>query len=306
MMGYGRQKGFAPRLSSRLGAVVLGLSLSVFAAGGASAQNATAGEVVKTSDIDPNGTYPAAPTAAAISEWLRNNTNISPAAAIAVGSDMVVSIARFGTIDQATGTIKDVTLRGEAISPKFSDLIRGRSTMVAMDVDCDKSMILIHQTDVYPQTNLVGTARVLPGSKQWMKPVGTAYLADTITAVCKARGPGTERIAEQAPEPAPQSAPPPQAQPQPQRATPAYTTAAASGVEVQIVAAGSAEAAEAALNAVRGALPGQTGAYRSRIQAIEVGGRTFYRALFTGFADRSAAMTLCNTLKASGRNCLVR
>ncbi len=305
MMGYGRQKGNAPRLSSRLRAVVLGLSLSVFAAGGASAQNATAGEVVKTSDIDPNGTYPAAPTAAAISEWLRNNTNISPAAAIAVGSDMVVSIARFGTIDQATGTIKDVTLRGEAISPKFADLIRGRSTMVAMDVDCDKSMILIHQTDVYPQSNLVGTARVLPGSKQWIKPVGTAYLADTITAVCKARGPATVRAAEQAPEPAPPSPPPPP-QPQAQPAAPAYTTAAASGVEVQIVAAGTAEAAEAALNAVRGALPGQTGAYRSRIQAIEVGGRTFYRALFTGFADRSAAMTLCNTLKASGRNCLVR
>ena len=305
MMGYGRQLSTAPRLSSRLGAVVAGLCICAFAAAGASAQNSTSGETVKTSDIDPNGTYPAAPTAAAISEWLRNNTNISPAAAIAVGSDMVVSIARFGTPDQATGTIKDVTLRGEAISPKFSDLIRGRSTMVAMDVDCDKSMILIHQTDVYPQSNLVGTARVLPGSKQWIKPVGTAYLADTITAVCKARGPSTMRAAEQAPEPAPPSAPPPP-QSQPQPAAPSYSTAAASGVEVQIVAAGSAEAAEAALNAVRGALPGQTGAYRSRIQAIEVGGRTFYRALFTGFADRSAAMTLCNTLKASGRNCLVR
>ena len=304
MMGYGRQKGTAPRVSRRLGAVVLGLCITALATGSVRAQDKSASEAVRTSDIDPNGTYPAAPTAAAISEWLRNNTNISPAAAIAVGSDMVVSIARFGSFDQATGTIKDVTLRGEAISPKFSDLIRGRSTMVAMDVDCDKSMILIHQTDVYPQSNLVGTARVLPGSKQWMKPVGTAYLADTITAVCKARGPATARVAEQAPEPAPPSAPPPPPRQQP--AAPAYSTESASGVEVQIVAAGSAEAAEAALNAVRGALPSQTGAYRSRIQAIEVGGRTFYRALFTGFDNRNAAMSLCNTLKATGRSCLVR
>ena len=301
MMGYGRQKGTAPRLSSRLGAVVVGLCLATAPVSGALAQDVTSGETVKTSDIDPNGTYPAAPTAAAISEWLRNNTNISPAAAIAVGSDMVVSIARFGTIDPATGTIKDVTLRGEAISPKFSDLIRGRSTMVAMDVDCDKSMILIHQTDVYPQSNLVGTARVLPGSKQWIKPVGTAYLADTITAVCKAKGVSPARTAEQAPAPAQPSAPP-RAQP----AAPTYSAATASGIEVQIVAAGSAEAAEAALNAVRSALPAETGAYRSRIQAIEVGGRTFYRALFTGFSDRNAAAALCNTLKSTGRSCLVR
>lgn len=304
MMGYGRQKGTAPGLLSRLGAVVLGLCICALATGSVRAQDATASEAVRTSDIDPNGTYPAAPTAAAISEWLRNNTNISPAAAIAVGSDMVVSIARFGTVDPATGTIKDVTLRGEAISPKFSDLIRGRSTMVAMDVDCEKSMILIHQTDVYPQSNLVGTARVLPGSKQWIKPVGTAYLADTITAVCKAKGASPARTAEPAPAPAmPAAAPPP---PRAQPAAPAYSSTAGSGVELQIVAAGSAEAAEAALNAVRSALPAETGAYRSRIQAIEVGGRTFYRALFTGFSDRNAAMALCNTLKATGRSCLVR
>jgi cell division septation protein DedD len=294
MMGYGRQKGKARRIASHLGAIAIGLCLTASQVNSTHAQEAGASEALRTSDTDPTGTYPAAPTAAAISEWLRNNTNISPAAAIAVGSDMVVSIARFGTFDPTSGTVKDVTLRGEAISPKFSDLIRGRSTMVSMDVDCDKLMILIHQTDVYPQTNLVGTARVLPGSKQWIKPVGTAYLADTVTAVCKAKGPGAMQAAAPSPPPRPQ---PP---------APVANRTEATGIEVQIVATGSAEAAEAALNSVRSALPDQTRPHGSRIQAIEVGGKTVYRALFTGFANREMAMALCNTLRASGRACLVR
>ena len=292
MMGYGRQRATAPSSWNSIGALALGLCLTLPLPGKVLAQNSTDSEAIATAEAAPEGSYPAAPTAAAISEWLRNNTNISPAAAIAVGSDMVVSIARFGTADPASGTVKGVTLRGEAISPKFAELIRGRSTMVAMDVDCDKSMILIYQTDVYPQSNLIGTARVLPGSKQWIKPVGTAYLADTIVAVCKARGPATVRTAQAANAPSPAPA--------------VVSNAAATGAEVQVVAASSPDAANAALDVVRSAFPNQTGSHSSRIQAVQVGQRTFYRALLTGFSSRASALDLCNTLKAGGHDCLVR
>ena len=199
--GYYEQLGGFGKAWTGLAAVGLVFLFGNFAPSHAQPSGGT--ETVTTNTVQTDGTYPTAPTAAAISEWLRKTTNIAPSSAIAVGNDMVVSVANLGTRDQVTNIIKDVRLRGETISPKFSDLIQGRSTQVSMDVDCTKSMILIHQTDVYPGSNLVGTPRILPGSQQWIKPIGTAYLAETINSVCQPRVPPRPETAQAPSEPPP-------------------------------------------------------------------------------------------------------
>ena len=293
----------------------LGLGLVLFTSFTAPviAQPASGSETVVTGSNESDGTYPAASTAAAISEWLRKTTNIAPASAIAVGSDMVVSVARLGSLDPKTNLVKDVRLRGETISPKFSDLIQGRSTLVSMDVDCAKSMILIHQTDVYPASNLVGAPRILPGSAQWIKPIGTAYLAETITTVCQQRAapPPIEMArAPSAPTPVPYQKPLAPAYVSPPAAVPSRPSPPAfappTGIEVQVVAASTSEGASTALALVRSQLYAQTAAFEDKIQPIDANGRTVYRALFVGFPNRSAAMLLCNQIKARGGACLVR
>lgn len=298
--------------------VALGLTMLASVNGRVIAQPAGGSETVVTGTNESDGTYPTAATAAAISDWLRKTTNIAPASAIAVGSDMVVTVARFGSLDPRSNIVKDVRLRGETISPRFSDLIQGRSTLVSLDVDCTKSMILIHQTDVYPASNLVGAPRILPGSAQWIKPIGTAYLSETINTVCQQRAvpPPLEMAkASAAPAPTPYQKPaaptpvaptyvPPSPVVPPRPSPPAYVPP--TGIEVQVVAASTSEGASTALALVRSQMAAQTAPYEDKIQPIDANGRTVYRALFVGFPNRSAAMLLCSQIKSRGGACLVR
>lgn len=251
--------------------------------------------------------YPTARTPEAIRKWLKGATSLSPTQVISIGADMVVGFAQSGSLDPMTGFIKGAELRGEALTPQFTKVIQGRSSLATLDVNCTTSSALIHQTKIYSKANLTGEVTVLAGSGTWISPPKTAYLSEAIDAICRAdfkrplRDVAEAVVAAAGPVKAPtaiaKSTTP---------ITPLVTPAKVSGSEVQIVAAASAEGAEATRQQVAQRLPQITASRPFRIERVVVGGRTYYRGLFGGFSDRASAAAFCRTLSASSIGCLVK
>ena len=251
--------------------------------------------------------YPTARTPEAIRTWLKRSTSLAPAQVISIGADMVVGFAQTGSLDPVTGYIKGAELRGEALTPQFTKVIQGRSSLATLDVNCTTSSALIHQTKIYSKANLNGEVMTLPGSGTWITPPKTAYLSEAIDAICRADfkrplrdGPATV-VAVTSPSKAPVAAAKPVTP-----VTPLVTPAKVGGAEVQIVAAASAEGAETTRRQVAQRLPQITANRPFRIEQAVVGGRTYYRGLFGGFSDRASAAAFCRTLSASSFSCLVK
>ena len=260
--------------------------------------------------------YPTARTPEAIRTWLKRSTSLAPAQVISIGADMVVGFAQTGSLDPVTGHIKGAELRGEALTPQFTKVIQGRSSLATLDVNCTTSSALIHQTRIYSKANLTGEVTVLAGSGTWITPPKTAYLSEAIDAICRADfkrplrdGPATVMAAA-----SPTKTPVPAAKPTPPAVvakpvtpvTPLVTPAKVGGAEVQIVAAASAQGAETTRQQVAQRLPQITANRPFRIEKAVVGGRTYYRGLFGGFSDRASAAAFCRTLSASSIGCLVK
>jgi len=94
-----------------------------------------------------------------------------------------------------------------------------------------------------------------------------------------------------APTPAPAAPPPP----------------ASSGAMVQIGAYSTAALADKGYSDIAAAFPSVMNGKAKRVEPVAREGQsTLYRGLISGFADRAAAQAFCDTLKASGRTCLVR
>ena len=260
--------------------------------------------------------YPAARTPEAIRTWLRRSTSMSSSQVISIGADMVVGFAQTGSLDPVTGYIKGAELRGEALTPQFTKVIQGRSSLATLDVNCTTSSALIHQTKIYSKANLTGEVMTLAGSGTWITPPKTAYLSEAIDAICRAdfKRPLRDMPAPVVVATSPVKAPVAVAKPAPSVAIakpvtsvpPLATPAKVSGAEVQIVAAASAEGAETTRQQVAQRLPQITADRPFRIEKAVVGGRTYYRGLFGGFSDRASATAFCRTLSASKISCLVK
>ncbi len=257
--------------------------------------------------------YPTAHTPEAIRKWLKAATSLAPAQVISIGADMIVGFAQSGSLDPVTGFIKGAELRGEALTPQFTKVIQGRSSLATLDVNCTTSSALIHQTKIYSKANLAGEVTVLAGSGTWITPPKTAYLFEAIDAICRA---DFKRPLRDVPETvvaaaSPVKAPVAVSKPVPSVAaakpiTPLVTPAKVGGTEVQIVAATSAQGAETARQQVTQRLPQISASRLFRIETAVVGGRTYYRGLFGGFSDRASAAAFCRTLSASSIGCLVK
>jgi hypothetical protein len=289
---------------------LLAASMAFAAAPPSSAARSAASKVA-----DSEG-YPTARTPDAIGAWLKTATSLAPAQVISIGADMVVGFAKTGSLDPVTGHIKGAELRGEALTPQFTKVTQGRSSLATLDVNCTTSSALIHQTKIYSKGNLTGEVTVLAGSGTWITPPKTAYLSEAIDAICRA---DFKRPLRDVPETvvavaSPTKVPVAVSKPTPSVATakpitpitPLITPAKVGGIEVQIVATTTAQAAETARQQVMQRLPQITTSRSFRIETAVVGGRTYYRGLFGGFSDRASAAAFCRTLSASSIGCLVK
>jgi hypothetical protein len=300
---------------------------SLLAGFGAAAQAASGGSFPDSLDRD------------VLIAWLRAETNLAPSAVVSVKPADLIGIASLQPLDipGAVGQFH-VQIRAEVISPQIVAQAQRRSWAAEVDVDCKGSQAKVRQILDYPQRNLKGEAREASTSAQWISPSPGAHLYNLISAVCDENYhrplsppvvptpavtpapilsaprplPGGEAIstavgrpvpaapAPRAPEPAPM---PVQA---PVAAEPTLVRGARVQTAVQLGAADSDQKAQDLLAATRRQHAAQMQGLETKAVRVVVSGKVYYRALVAGFGSQAEAETLCRSIKAGGKDCLIR
>jgi hypothetical protein len=287
---------------------VLTAAGSVLAAGSAAAQGADA----------PPLTYPSALDNDTLSAWLRKETDIDPDSVVAVTPESVVAVLQSRIVEGGVAMI----VRGEVLTPQAMARDKVASWHETVQVDCATGRIQQGVTTGYAARNLLfDGGPIREADKAWSKPRPGDPLDQIRRAACEKdfRGPltaGAPPQEQQAPPPQkrepPKPAPKPEApkpapEPAPSAATPPQTRATAvKPISVQVAAAAGETEASDLLARLKARQPQAMAGLDTRVVRAEVKGRTVFRALVVGFADRAAAVRLCQALKATDQACFVR
>jgi hypothetical protein len=331
----GESLGMALWGSIGAGATALaGLGLALTAAGPACAEAPQA-----------TPSFPRAMDRQILVDWLRQETDITPAQVVAVSPSAVTAV--LGTIETTSPKGLRMSLRAEAIDVQVSDREGVLSWHMLVEVDCPGHKLRQGPTTGYAGRNLLGEGReIRPGTQAWSEPTPGSQLENVWRAACEPafqrplaapRSISTAQVslpaavtlrpmlvqdvhaAAPVPAPAPLAvrlakptpAPPQKAQPAPPITLRAMTLVSApamlrSTTAVQLGAMSTRAAAEAMIDGLRTRFAGAMRDLGTSVTPASVGGRTIYRALVTGFAGTADASRFCAGLKAGGLACFVR
>jgi hypothetical protein len=247
--------------------------------------------------------YPDANDPVALGRWFGQTTHL-PAKSILAITDNAI----FAAFPQHTsGPFWTVDVRLESITAQSTDKLGGRSIRLRLNVRCDNNTVRLNFLDAYPGADLTGAPAHRAPPNDWALPKPNSYVADAVRLACDKtfKGP-LAAIATAAPplKAAPIKPPPATA---PVDRVPALRSRAplVGGHAVQIGAYSAAGMSEEAWRALQAAMPDKTSGLSNATTRVEVGGHTFYRAIVQGFPTGAAAAAFCQTLRASGRGCLV-
>ena len=270
--------------------------------------------------------------------WLQRQTDITPERVVAVTPQAITAVV--STFPAGGGQGPRVVIRAEALNGETYARTGALSWHVSLSADCAGHRVRLGETTGYPQRNLLGERRVLrPAETEWRAPEAGTALDNAWRAACdgkfkgpfqasdvkvvqpdagpppaSANTPAADAPAPAAPAPSPRLAkatPPakavapataaaaPKAAPAPKADPPAKAAPPAGGISVQIGSFPDQTSANAALAKLGDGQPHST-------ESAVVAGRTWYRAVVSGFASSDAANQYCAARKAKGGVCLVR
>jgi hypothetical protein len=246
--------------------------------------------------------YPDANDPVALGRWFAQTTHL-PAKSILAITDNAI----FAAFPQHTsGPFWTVDVRLESITPQSTAKLGGRSIRLRLNVRCDNNTVRLNFLDAYPGADLTGAPAHRAPPNDWALPKPNSYVADAVRLACDKtfQGPFAAIAAR---------APPPKAAVKPEPAAVSAERAPGlrprqpivGGYAVQIGAYSTAGMSEEAWQALKAALPDKTSGLSNATTRVEVGGRIFYRAIVQGFPSSAAAAAFCQTLRASGRACLM-
>lgn len=269
----------------------------------------------------PPVTYPAVLDRTTIASWLGKETDVRPETVAAVTPEAVIGILQ----SRSTGGVVAVVVRGEVLTPDVFARDKILSWHATVQVDCAGKRVRQGVTTGYAARNLLFDGKpVRAADTDWRTPASGEPLDQVRRAVCE---PGfqppltssdTSALAVAPPtpaKPAPAVVPPapkpkvvaapsvaPAAAPAPKPATPA----AIAKVSAQVAAAGSEAEAARVLERIKARFAERMASLDTRIARAVVDGKTYYRALVLGFADKAAAAAFCVALQTGDQACFVR
>lgn len=251
----------------------------------------------------PLGDFPAALDRGTLTEWVKQRTDLTPASVVSVSPMNLMALTAIDRPEPYVRGRYRVQLQAEVIN---ADAVAatGRSSWTAgAEVDCLERRIRLGAIREYSRRQLQGLARETPATEAWTYPAIGTNLHNVVRAVCDAdyRRPLTAGPVEAAPPP-----PAPPATPYTPRLSQAEPSGPPGIAAVQVTASADEVSARAALGALRARFADQISGLSARVVRADVGGRTVYRALLSGFPTRERAQQLCRTLQASGQDCFLR
>lgn len=242
----------------------------------------------------------------AVLSWLGRETDIAPDRVVAVTPQALTAVIETSTA--SPGASRRLVIRAEALTAETQARTGALSWEVSMDADCEGHRVRLGETTGYDARNLRGRRRELRATEaDWRRPEAGTALDAAWGVACRPdfRGPfqaGQVQVAQA--DPSAPAAPKPLAAPAPaptSAAKPAGPSARA-GVVVQVGASSSEGEARALLRELARYIRG----HEAWVEAGQVGGKVWRRALVGGFADRADASRFCAGLQAQGRACFVR
>ncbi len=247
--------------------------------------------------------YPDTSDAAALGRWFGQTTHL-PAKSILAITDNAI----FAAFPQHTsGAFWTVDVRLESITPQSTAKLGGRSIRLRLNVRCDNNTVRLNFLDAYPGADLTGAPAHRAPPNDWALPKPNSYVADAVRLVCDKTFQGPfAAIATAAHE----SKAAPRLEPKMTVKTePAPSLRTREPLDgryaIQIGAYSTAAMSEGAWRALHASLPEKTNGLSNATTRVQVRGRVFYRAIVQGFPSSAAASAFCQSLRASGRPCLI-
>jgi len=250
--------------------------------------------------------YPDASDPVALGRWFGQTTHL-PAKSILAITDNAI----FAAFPQHTsGPFWTVDVRLESITPQSTEKLGGRSIRLRLNVRCDNNTVRLNFLDAYPGADLTGAPTHRAPANDWALPKPNSYVADAVRLACDKSFQGPfAAIAAGAPAPraTPKAATKPQSDIASTEPPPTLRARAplVAGYAAQIGAYSKPALSEAAWRALQAAMPDKTTGLSNATTRAKVGGRIFYRAIVKGFPSGAAAEAFCQSLRGSGRPCLV-
>ena len=232
-----------------------------------------------------------------------SRTRLPNAAVVSVKPDIVIG---FRAAKSSWSPSEKIGLQGEVVNDEAVSRLGYRSMRSVVEVNCESRRDRVVEMEVFSLPNLKGDKqiRTLPGG--WVQPSDDAFMADVIRAVCKTR--------TQAPALRPVATELPPNIPQPEKSAKTTTPIAVRAIEpkiadssrtmiVQVGALDSEGAAKVALEkyVALGGRPRST-----RIETVQLGTRTYFRALVEDFSTRQEAQAYCAEVQRQHGPCLIR
>lgn len=255
--------------------------------------------------------------------WLQRETDIQPDRVVAVTPQALTAVVSTFTGGGAGGAPR-VVIRAEALNGETYARTGALSWHVSLTADCAARRVRLGETTGYPQRNLLGERKVLrPAEADWRPTEPGTALDNAWRAVCDSsfHGPfqtaGTKIAQSEAgaapppaalstPAPAPAPAPVREAKPTPKPSAPpkamlqpAPAVVAGGAYSVQVGAFPDAAAARSVLDRLAAGRP-------HSVETAVVNGRTWNRAVISGFGSAADAARFCDGVQAKGGACLVR
>ncbi len=282
--------------------------------------------------------FPASLDNATLVAWLTHETNLSPDSVVAISPLALIAITDTKPLASPDGY--EVVLRAETLDGAFSEKEGLASWNATMKLDCKGQAFSMGEVTGHTGRNLKGEARpiqtalvgwkpVTPGTMQgeiWnarcgkdFRPPLAAPKPTTIAKVETAKPapaavnptppakPEGASVAAPAPKPAASTEPPPE----PTAAKPAPKPSPAQppvrgGRSAQVLSAPTADEASRAIVRLKSRLGDAMAGLTSEVVPAQVGGKTTYRAIVSGFKAPADAGLFCQKVEAAGGKCLVR
>jgi hypothetical protein len=270
--------------------------------------------------------FPTAFDREALLAWLQRETDIAPDRVVAVTPQVVTAVV--SSFPAVGGQGPRVVIRAEALNGETHARTGALSWHVSMSADCAAHRVRMGETTGYSARNLLGERRILrPAETDWRVPEAGTALDNAWKVACDAgfTGPFQDPSARNAHAGAPATqvqAPPAAATPPAPAPKPLGRTFTRGSAAVPPAAPAPAPPARPQ-PAPRGGPAVQIGSFPDnasataalaalgdgRVHGLEVavvGGRTWYRAIVSGFASTSEAAKYCAQRQAAGGTCFVR
>ncbi len=237
--------------------------------------------------------YPDASDPAALGRWFALTTHLSARSIMAITDNAIFAIFA----QRSHKGLALVDLHEEVISPDFAEAAGGRSLHIRLQINCVKRQVRLMALDLYAGANLTGDSVHRAPENDWTAPSPGTYVSDALHAACDAdyKSPFAAVAVAQTDTPA-------QAKVRIVKtpsAPPSGTTAVA-----QVGAFSGADSAASTWRAIRNAFPTQTEPLTFTAIPVTAGGRSFFRAVVSGFAKAGDAGAFCAQLQKANFKCL--